>query len=138
MFLTKSQKNVLKIIRKSDNTIIYSDLHAHRCFKSDYAVQSAVESLKEMDFITFVVYNVNPEGLTSKSTDINEIIKDRFEFVKYLEPTNRLFITEKGIAYLEETKNASRRFLVPIVISTMLSVIQLFIILLPYILSYIL
>ena len=138
MFLTKSQKKVLKIIRKSDNTIIYSDLHARRCFKSDYAVQSAVESLKKMDFITVVVYKVNPERLTSKSTDINEIIQDRFEYVEYLEPSNRLFITEKGIAYLEETKNACFRYWVPIVISTMLSVIQLFIILLPYILPCIL
>ena len=124
MFLTKSQKNVLKIIRKSDNTIIYSDLHARRCFKSDYAVQSAVESLKEMDFITFVVYKVNPEGLTSKSTDINEIIKDRFEYVDYLEPSNRIFITEKGIAYLEETKNARRRYWIPIGITLATYIVQ--------------
>ncbi len=124
MSLSKNQKKILKTIIKNDNTIIYSDLHADKHFKTDYAVQSAVESLYRLGYISFVVYKSNPEGLTNKSTNDDEIIKDRFVHVKYFQPSNRLLITEKGVAYIEELKDATLRYWIPVTLTLFFGAVQ--------------
>lgn len=122
MFLSKNQKKVLKILHKNGDTMLYYNLHKHKYFKTDYAVQSAVESLKSIGYLHYVVYKANPKTLTSKSSDMVNIVLDRFEYVDYLESSNRLFISERGISYLQEGKHNLLSIIIPYVITTAIAV----------------
>ena len=124
MPLTKSQSNVLKLLEKNNGTLLYTELHANKAFKSDYEVQSSVESLIQIGFIECKVYACNQKAFTSKSDDIDELIKERLKPVKELNPNNGLFITLEGVAYRQESINARRRYLIPIVITIAVNVIQ--------------
>lgn len=138
MLLTKSQNNVLKLLAKNNGNLLYTELHANKAFKSDYEVQSSVESLIKIGFIECNVYACNQKAFTSKSDDTDELIKERLRQVKYLNPNNRLFITLEGIAYLQETKNACFRYWIPIIFTTALSFTQVVVSVLPYIIPVLL
>ena len=121
MFLSKNQRKVLKLLRKNDNTMLYCDLHKCKSFKSDFALQSAVESLKSKEYLHYVVYKANPETLTSKSSNTEEIVLDRFEYVNDLDFSNRLLISDKGLIFLEERKHNLRGFWIPYTITTLIA-----------------
>ena len=125
MYLNRIQKKILKKIYKSNFTITYSDLHGYRTFKSDHELHSAVETLKSMGFINYVVLKVKPHELFIKSKNIDEIIQDRFIYVDYLKPSNRLIISDKGIARLQESFDAKCRYWIPIVITIFLNVVSI-------------
>jgi len=125
MYLTKNQHITLKKIRKNNHTLTYAELHSYRFFKSDYQVQVTVQTLKDMGYINYVVYKSDPRTLKAKSDNPDDIIKDRFEYVNYLEPSNRLFISEKGIAYLQEYRTNFINLWLPIGLTLFVSIIQL-------------
>ena len=124
MFLTKSQNNVLKLLAKNNGNLLYTELHANKAFKSDYEVQSSVESLIKIGFIECNVYACNQKAFTSKSDDTDELIKERLRPVNKLNPNNRLFITPEGVAYRQESINARLRYWIPIGITLATYIVQ--------------
>ena len=103
-------------------------LHKKRCFKTDYDLQVAVESLYEIKFIDYVVFKASPETLTSKSINVPEI-KPLFESVDYFESSNRLRITEKGLGYLQELRHDRFRYGIPVFISIIAIIVDIAILL---------
>nr|DAO38399.1 MAG TPA: hypothetical protein [Caudoviricetes sp.] len=127
MYLTHTQFIVLDKIIKSNGNILYCDLHSCRKFKSDFALQSAVQYLRENDYILYGVPKINPKFFSSKSSD-DDMIRDYFEEVNYLTPHTRLFITSSGHVLRDEYryfKKQSKATLIISVISLFVSFLSL-------------